>query len=172
MRLACLGKNYFRRDGGDLAAKLDFYHTRAMHGLAAHFGRLLKLLRRRGHSREDAEDLIQDAFLSLHHYCQKAEVQSTEAFLVRAVINRSISFHRGQHRDLYVEEPAEELPRLARITRALNSVGPRTRDMFLMHRLLGFSYPEIARQLGVTVSAVERRIARAINAVTLELHQD
>jgi RNA polymerase sigma factor (sigma-70 family) len=163
-------------------------HSQTMKGIAGHFRRLLRLLRRRGHTREDAEDLIQDAFLSLHTYCQKAEVRSAEAFLVRAAVNRSISFNRGQHRDLYVTEPLEELmltdetaapdevlaadQRLERITRALNSVGPRTRDMFLMHRLLGFSYPEIARQLGVTVSAVERRIARAINAVTIELQQD
>lgn len=162
--------------------------SRPAGGLGTHFARLLRLLRRRGHSREDAEDLIQDAFLSLHSYCQHAQVQSTEAFLVRAVLNRSVSFNRGQHRDLYVEDPVEELliadrgpapeevlaadQRLERITRALNGVGPRTRDMFLMHRLLGFSYPEIARQLGVTVSAVERRIARAINAVTTELHRE
>jgi RNA polymerase sigma factor (sigma-70 family) len=159
-----------------------------MQGIAAHFGRLLKLLRRRGHSREDAEDLIQDAFLSLHSYCQKADVRSTEGFLVRAVLNRSVSFNRLRHRELYAAEPVEELEltdqgpaldeliaadqRLERITRALNSVGPRTRDMFLMHRLWGFSYPEIARQLGVTVSAVERRIARAIDAVSREFHQE
>lgn len=159
-----------------------------MRAVVEHFGRLMSLLRRRGHTREDAEDLIQDAFLSLHNYCQKAEVRSTEAFLVRAVLNRSVSLHRGRHSELYVHESPEELlladqgpapdeliavdQRLERIIRALNSVGPRTRDMFLMHRLLGFSYPEIAKQLGVTVSAVERRIARAICAVTVELSQE
>jgi len=80
-----------------------------MQGFTAHFGRLLKLLRRRGYSREDAEDLIQDAFLVCTTYCQRADVRSTEGFLVRAVINRSISFTREQHRDRYVEEPVEEL---------------------------------------------------------------
>jgi DNA-directed RNA polymerase specialized sigma24 family protein len=64
--------------------------------LGQHFARLLKLLRRRGHSHEDAEDLIQDAFLSLHTYCQRAEVRSDEAFLVRAVLNRSVSHYRSQ----------------------------------------------------------------------------
>jgi len=149
---------------------------------------LLKLLRRRGYSREDAEDLIQDAFLSLHTYCQRAG-RALHGGLPRARRDQSLDqFHSQQHRDRYVEEPVEELlltdqgpapdevmaadQLLERITRALNSVGPRTRDMFLMHRLWGFSYPEIAKQLGVTVSAVERRIARAINAVTTELQQD
>lgn len=182
------GNPFFTLTGCSLAMPPPSCHISPMQGIAAHFGRLLKLLRRRGHSREDAEDLIQDAFLSLHSYCQKAEVRSTEGFLVRAVLNRSISLNRDQHRDRYVDEPLDVLPltdqgpapeevisadqRLERITRALESVGPRTRDMFLMHRLWGFSYPEIAKQLGVTVSAVERRIARAINAVTVELHRD
>lgn len=164
------------------------HSQRVLTGLAAHFGRLFRLLRRRGHTREDAEDLIQDAFLSLHTYCQKAEIRSEESFLVRAVLNRSISLHRAQHGDLYVATPVEELAiadpspaheetiaaaqRLERITRALNSVGPRTRDMFLMHRLFGFSYAEIAKRLDVTVSAVERRIARAIDAVSTELDEE
>lgn len=153
-----------------------------------HSARLLNLLRRRGHTPEDAEDLIQDAFLSLHTYCQKAEVRSPEAFLVRAVLNRSVSLYRVDTRRGGMADPADgaivadvgsapdELlaadQRLERISHALSLVGPRTRDVFLMHRLLGFSYPEIARQLGVSVSAVERRIARAIHAVTGELHKD
>lgn len=156
--------------------------------IETHTTRLLHLLRRRGHTREDAEDLIQDAFLSLHTYCQKADVRSPEAFLVRAVLNRSASLYRVRQRRAQPDDPADELAladvssapdvllaadqRLERITRALTAVGPRTRDMFLMHRLFGFSYPEIARQLGVSVSAVERRIARAIHAVTDELHKE
>jgi RNA polymerase sigma factor (sigma-70 family) len=156
--------------------------------LLPHAQRLLSLLRRRGHTREDAEDLIQDAFLSLHTYCQKADVKSPEGFLVRAVLNRSASLHRNRTHKQDLPQTGQDLllidenaapddllaadQRLERITRALTAVGPRTRDMFLMHRLFGFSYPEIARQLGVSVKAVERRIARAVHAVTDELHRE
>jgi RNA polymerase sigma-70 factor (ECF subfamily) len=156
--------------------------------LLPHASRLLSLLRRRGHTREEAEDLIQDAFLSLHTYCQKADVRSSEGFLVRAVLNRSASLHRARNRRHNLPGGDEELllideagapddllaaeQRLERITRALTAVGPRTRDMFLLHRLFGFSYQEIARQLGVSVKAVERRIARAVHAVTDELHRE
>lgn len=156
--------------------------------LQPYANRLMSLLRRRGHTREDSEDLIQDAFLSLHTYCQKADVRSTEGFLVRAVLNRSASLHRDRNRKHQMPAPLEDLvlidetcipdeqlaadQRLERITRALTAVGPRTRDMFLMHRLFGFSYQEIAHQLGVSVKAVERRIARAVHAVTDELHQE
>jgi len=39
-----------------------------------HFKRLLKFLRRKGRSREDAEDLIQEAMLRLHLYGQEVTV--------------------------------------------------------------------------------------------------
>lgn len=44
---------------------------------------------------------------------------------------------------------------------ALDSLGPRTREIFLLHRLDGLKYREIAAQLDITVSAVEKHIAKA-----------
>lgn len=71
-----------------------------MSNVHVRFRRLFGLLRRRGHTHEDAEGLIQDAFLSLHTYCQRAHVRSEEGFLVRAVLNRSSSLRRDEHREL------------------------------------------------------------------------
>ena len=49
-----------------------------------HFTRLLKFLRRKGRSHEDAEDLIQEAMLRLHLYGQAVPVVNEEAFLRHA----------------------------------------------------------------------------------------
>src|SRR5271168_213481 len=54
------------------------------------FKRLLKFLRRKGRSHEDAEDLIQEAMLRLHLYGQAVPVVNEEAFLRHAVTNLSI----------------------------------------------------------------------------------
>jgi RNA polymerase sigma factor (sigma-70 family) len=51
--------------------------------------------------------------------------------------------------------------RLQKVLAALESLGPRTREIFLLHRLDGLKYREIASQLGITVSAVEKHIAKA-----------
>ena len=59
-----------------------------------HFKRLLRFLRRKGRSREDAEDLIQEAMLRLHVYGQAVPVANEEAFLRHAVNNLSIDQHR------------------------------------------------------------------------------
>jgi DNA-directed RNA polymerase specialized sigma24 family protein len=55
-----------------------------------YFERLLAFLRRKGRSREDAEDLIQEAMLRLHVYGQAEVVVNEEAFLRQAVHNLSI----------------------------------------------------------------------------------
>ncbi|WP_129778367.1 amidohydrolase family protein [Peristeroidobacter soli] len=49
--------------------------------LMAHFHRLERILRRRGQSREDAEDLIQETFLRVKQYLDKGnEIREPEAY--------------------------------------------------------------------------------------------
>jgi RNA polymerase sigma-70 factor (ECF subfamily) len=139
------------------------------------------LLRRRGQTREDAEDLIQEAFLRLHVYCQSQEVQQHEAFLTRTVLNLSVDRHRREHRELYVKDSPEDLmladlrptpdedlaaeQRLSLASGVLDGLPPRTREIFLMHRLDGYGCAQIATAFGISLSAVEKHIARAVLAL-------
>ena len=146
--------------------------------------RLQKLIRRRGRSREDAEDLIQEALLRLTEYCRAAQVQNEEAFLERTIINLSIDRHRRESRrpqaSESVEEIAETLPlldtrpgpdevlaaqqRLNEIRKALDAVSVRTREIYLAHRA-GYSHQELAAGFRVSTSTVEKEIARAVVAL-------
>jgi RNA polymerase sigma-70 factor (ECF subfamily) len=142
---------------------------------------LRSLLRRRGQSRDDADDLIQEAFLRLYTYCQEEEVQQHGAFLARTVINLSIDVHRKSHRDLYSKEPLESLllvdlrptpdedfaaaERLTKVVAVLDELGPRTREIFLMHRVEGYGCAHIAKHFGISLSAVEKHIAKAVLAL-------
>lgn len=139
------------------------------------------VLRRRGQSREDAEDLIQEAFLRLHVYCQSQEVREQEAFLMRTMLNLSIDRHRREHRDLYVKDSPEDLmladlrptpdedlllqQRLARVSLVLDGLPPRTREIFIMHRIEGYGCAQIATTFGISLSAIEKHIARAVLAL-------
>jgi len=115
----------------------------------AGFTRLLKLLRRQGRSEEDAEDLIQEAFLRLTEYCRTQEVRNEEGFVQRTVVNLSIDRYRVDGRHPYAAQPVEELAeilplvdsgptpdevlaaqdRLNEVRRVLGTVSPRTRDI-------------------------------------------
>lgn len=148
------------------------------------FARLLKLLRRHGRSQEDAEDLIQEAFLRLMEYCRTREVRNEAGFLERTAINLSIDRYRvDSHHPRAVqpvEEIAEILPlvdsaptpdevlasqeRLNEVRRILGAVSPRVRDIYLAFRA-GYSHEELATTYGVSVSAIEKSVARAVVAL-------
>jgi RNA polymerase sigma factor (sigma-70 family) len=149
-----------------------------------HFDRLLRLLRRRGRSREDAEDLIQEAMMRLHVYGQAASVNNEEAFLRHTVGNLSVDQHRRERLDLHREvsfddvktqdslvqsdaTPEEALDaeqRLGHIRALLDAVSRRTRDIYFAHRA-GYSYAEISEHMGISHVTIKRHIARALLAV-------
>jgi RNA polymerase sigma factor (sigma-70 family) len=54
---------------------------------------------------------------------------------------------------------------LNRMRRALDSVSGRTRAIFLLHRLDGLDYTEIAQHMNLTVIAVEKHIANALTVL-------
>jgi RNA polymerase sigma factor (sigma-70 family) len=157
-----------------------------MHSLRTQLRRLQRFLRLRGATREDAEDLVQEAMLRLHIYTNSGgDVRNPEGFVTRTAMNLAVDAHRRAHEDLYSSTPVEELTsiiddaprpeelleaeeRLRRMKDALDGVSRRTREVFFMHRLQGFSQAEIARRLGVTTSAIEKHIASAMTILAME----
>jgi RNA polymerase sigma factor (sigma-70 family) len=150
--------------------------------LSARFARLMQVCRRRGRSQEEAEDLIQEAFLRLHEYCIDTEVRNEEAFLARTVSNLAINEYRREQIVSFVHETPEELERastalvdanptperilaaqqrLDEITRALEAVSEKTCAIFLAHRA-GYTYEEIAANFDITERTVQKHIARAM----------
>jgi RNA polymerase sigma factor (sigma-70 family) len=138
---------------------------------------LLKRVRRGTRGRQDAEDLLHSAYVRLERYRAGNTVDNPAGFLVRTAINIGVDHHR--HERFVVDEPVgtggldfgdpNRLPdevlaareRLKRVTEGLAKLSPRTRDVFLMHRLDGLKYREIADRLGISQSAVEKHIAKA-----------
>jgi RNA polymerase sigma factor (sigma-70 family) len=161
-----------------------------MNGWTAHLRRLVDLLRRRGRASHEAEDLVQEAFLRLHVFLQEGkEVREPEAFLVRTALNLSIDKHRSEHRELYVEEAIEDLPlvdlapspdellaaeqRLDRMRQVLDTkLSPRTREVYFLQRLEGFTYEEIARRMHMSVRTVEKHIAKAVTVLWSEQQRE
>jgi RNA polymerase sigma factor (sigma-70 family) len=146
----------------------------------AHFARLLRLLRRKGRSREDAEDLIQEAMLRLYLYAKSDVVVNEEAFLRHAVRNLAIDHHRRARsivsREVQIDDVDRQHPliapsptpdqildsqqRLDHLTAILDAVSRRTREVYLAHRS-GYTYAEIANDMGIAEITVKRHIARA-----------
>lgn len=149
------------------------------------FSRVKAALMHRGCTRDDADDLAQEAYLKLICYELEHTVLKPDAFLMRTALNLAIDAHRVRRNrgelvlleEMTLDEwvrvdpgPTAEATllakeRLARIAEGLVDVGVKTRRIFLAHRLDGMTYQEIAQLHGLSVSAVEKHMAKATMAV-------
>jgi RNA polymerase sigma factor (sigma-70 family) len=139
---------------------------------------ILQAVRRAVGANDAAEDLLHSAFVRLSEYSARDTVENPSGFLVRTAANLAVDERRHQQvrRESAIDvsemlhladgqplqpEVLAHRERLERVMAALDSLGPRTREIFLLHRLDGLKYREIAARLDITVSAVEKHIAKA-----------
>jgi DNA-directed RNA polymerase specialized sigma24 family protein len=61
---------------------------------------------------------------------------------------------------------------LRRIEEIVAAMDPITREVFLLHRVEGWSYPRIAHALAITLAEVEGHVAAAIIAIDRGLRCD
>jgi RNA polymerase sigma factor (sigma-70 family) len=138
--------------------------------------RLRRFVRSRVANRHDAEDVIQEAYLRVLRYSAGHAVENEERLLFSAARNLAVDSHRRrkvreQNVADYAVFAAEESPpsdevlgarqRLTHVEAAIAALPARCREIFLMHRIDGMSYSQIARSVAISVSAVEKHIARA-----------
>lgn len=158
-------------------------HERALYG---HVARILG-------PGADAEDVVQDAFVSAWRSLSGFEGTSFKAWLFRIARNRAIDVIRAQNRraelpldppddpdgDASWAEPVATGPELAEIAAgreafaaveaALTVVPVEQRDALLLRDVEGFSYEEIATITVSEIGTVKSRIFRGRLAVRNEL---
>jgi len=150
-----------------------------------HFHKFCSMLRKRGRRPDEAEDLVQEAFVRLLTYIDRGQkVLEPEAFVARAVFNLSVDRNRRERTHLYERRGLEELALPAatpnpeeeaesqeclRRTQALldQALGERVRRVFFLHCFEGLTYDEIARQIGMSRRTVEKDLAKAIHILSV-----
>jgi len=136
---------------------------------------LRRRLRARVRSHDEANDLVQDAFARLLGARSLARLRDPGAFLNRIVrnllIDRSRRLSARPPHVSIVDEiavppdqgQAIEVEQMRQRYRDLVALlPPRTREVFLLHRIDGVGYKEIAERLDISVRTVEWHVAQAI----------
>lgn len=137
---------------------------------------------------DEVMDMVHEAFRRLLGITggEEARLDSPEAYLSRVADNlvrdraRSLSQRARDSSVPFDEEeycgpdPVRELEsrdEVARVDAALLTLKPKTRSIFVMHRIDGLSYAEIARAKGISVGAVEKHIAKALTLLRRRLRE-
>jgi RNA polymerase sigma factor (sigma-70 family) len=144
-----------------------------------HSSVLIRFFQKRGLSREESEDAVQEVWARLAHRQGLAGLQSLDGYVFQTAANIAVDLHRRgrAHRrdrhDSYAEEshaqpdlsPVEVIEgeeTLAQVIAALSELPERARNIFVLARIERVRQAEIARQFGISLSAVEKHIQRAM----------
>jgi RNA polymerase sigma-70 factor (ECF subfamily) len=140
--------------------------------------KLVRMLNRRIRNPDDAEDLVQDVFFRFARLRERTfGLISPQAYLRRIASNllkdraktkvrHSLSLHVVADEEVLPaidqERVLEARDMLRRLELAMARLRPRTREIFLAHRIEGLSYSEIAERMGLSVKGVEKQMSKAI----------
>jgi RNA polymerase sigma factor (sigma-70 family) len=143
-----------------------------------HQSALLRWLTRFVRCEHAAADLAQDSYLRIADAADETAIAHPRAFLFRTARNLALDHLRKLRvrsvaaQPLAVEIPSPEPPadvalldrqRVRLFQQALETMPPRCREVFLLHRVHACTYGDIARRLGISESAVEKNIMRALS---------
>lgn len=142
---------------------------------------MLAYLQRKGQAIQDAEDVIQEAFVRFHRAGHDLSARDARPLLF--VIARNLQNDRWKaaarrptddiqdmdsgpralaSEDCAADERLISRQNLAAAAAIIRALPPRTRDAFLLNRFEGLTYRQIADRIGVSVSMVEKLIAEAL----------
>ncbi|HTJ22320.1 MAG TPA: RNA polymerase sigma-70 factor [Gemmatimonadaceae bacterium] len=126
--------------------------------------------------RADAEDVVQEVLLGVWRHRERFDFDDPVPYLVRAVRNRALSSRRrrgtewrwlGLHPRQTPEAPPairlEHDELLRDFYAAMRALPERRREIFVLHRVNGLSYAQIASVLGISVKTVENQMGRALD---------
>lgn len=150
--------------------------------------RLLRMVR----CRHTAEDLVQETYLRVARALEQRPVEHLQPFLYQTAHNVALDHlrHEQVKRRVEAEEPDSsavlnvptnaaspeatliDRQKLALFDRVMRDLPERTRQMLVLNRLHGWSYPEIAAHLGVSQSTVYNNIRLALARCLAELDRD
>ncbi|WKL57614.1 sigma-70 family RNA polymerase sigma factor [Asticcacaulis sp. ZE23SCel15] len=143
---------------------------------------LMQFFMRRTGSQADAEELVQELFLRLLRRKDLFSLQNLDGYvfetasnLIRDKVRRDTARSKDRHDDVSdldiatdapsAEQSLEARQRLNRMLAALDTLPARAQTIVILRRFEDMSYAQIAKRLGISISAVEKHMVRAMDAL-------
>jgi RNA polymerase sigma-70 factor (ECF subfamily) len=134
----------------------------------------------------DAEDAAQDACVKALQIAEPETVKEPVRYVMRIARNLFIDRRRRRGREARLFEYGEEAAlgagdmlnperilagkqALGGILAAIDALPPRCRQAFLLHRFDNLNYAAIGKEMGISVSMVEKHVAEAMTRLSRAL---
>jgi len=154
-------------------------HSALLNAYYEYEGDLVRFLARRLKCAFTARDLVQELYLRLLKIENPAAIQNRRAYLFRVAANLATDHQRvearrtellRESRDLLTEPAHAVTPErialarteLERLRRVVEALPPLSRKIFYLNRFEGMPQREIAQQINVSVTTVEKHIRKVL----------
>ncbi|MFT0716175.1 RNA polymerase sigma factor [Flagellimonas lutimaris] len=127
---------------------------------------------------EKAHDAVQEAFVKLWQNCAKVSPEKAKSYVYTVANNLYLNVIKAEkvrlkHADSLSNDRTNESPEFLmeekeykeKLDNALNSLPDNQRTTFLLNRIDGKKYAEIAEMEGVSVKAIEKRMHLALKSL-------
>ncbi|WP_028376315.1 RNA polymerase sigma factor [Leeuwenhoekiella sp. MAR_2009_132] len=130
-----------------------------------------------------ALDLTQEAFIKIWENCNRIEFSKAKTYLFTTINNQFLNSVKHQKvvlnyekktltEDRSFQDPEfilEEQEFKSKLRTAISNLSEGQREVFLMNRIDGKKYKEIAELLDISIKAVEKRMSLALKALRAEI---
>jgi RNA polymerase sigma factor (sigma-70 family) len=140
---------------------------------------LVKYFKRKSGSAVEAEDLAQDVLVRALTHAHWTSIEEAKGYIFRAAVNRwrdrrrrrltqgvTMAWDEGAADDSGVESPPERVlivqEELSQLTQALEGLHVRTRTVLMLVKLEQMRIATVAEMLGISVSAVNKHLAKGL----------
>lgn len=136
------------------------------------------------HSKEAAEEIVQDVFTALWEKRVLANIKALEPYLRTAIKYKIITHVKSEllkkHKlntlllpktDNNVYNALDEHELLQAVYKSINLLPSKTRDIFILSRIQHCSIKQIALQMNLTEKAVEYHITQSMKRLRILLHE-
>lgn len=136
-------------------------------------------------SKEEAENIVQEVFLTL--WMNRGNISSDASvryYLFTIAYNTAISALRRKAKDAKFLEQLKGLQELTsepegleneysdlqeKLSLILDELPARQREIFILHKVNGLKYQEIASKLNISVNTIENHMSRALKTIRSKL---
>lgn len=134
-------------------------------------------------NKDDCEDIVQETFISVWNNTKELlSEKEFRSYMEISVRNRCISYLRKQRLDTVSMEESEQAASLCyaadvepsdseeisseeKLQRILSILPPKCKEVFMMSKLQGLKYKEIAQELNISEKTVENQMGKAIRVL-------
>lgn len=142
---------------------------------------LFQFLRLKYQNEALAKDAMQEAFIALWKNCQNVPPSKAKNYVFTVGRNKVIDVLRQKNKHLTIvndsrisdndDEDDINADKEKTMNRILSQMPTASKDAFLMNRVQGLKYAEIAEELNISLKAVEKRMMKALKIIREELNK-